>query len=86
MNKTFKQQIKDWWNENKKVIKTGFIFGSIGVIYGFAHGVSATNELWLKGMYAIAADATEGPIEDSEETDDICDANRDLLCVVNSNT
>lgn len=86
MNKTFKQQIIDWWNDNKKVIKTGFIFGSLGVAYGFMHGVSATNELWLKDMYVIAADATEGSIEESGETDDICGTNRDLLHVVNSNT
>lgn len=86
MNKTFKQQIIDWWNDNKKVIKTGFIFGFIGVAYGFTHGVSATNELWLKNMHEIAVDATEELTDESGKTDDICNTDQSLLHVVSSNT
>ena len=87
MNKTFKQQVKDWWNDNKKAIKTGFVFGVLGVAYGFVHGMTATNELWIEHGYTMALDDAEGLTEGSGETDeDICDANRELLHVANSNT
>lgn len=36
--KTFKQQVKDWWNENGRVIKAGIICGALGVAYGFIKG------------------------------------------------
>lgn len=29
--KTFKQQVNDWWQDNKRVIKVGITFGVIGI-------------------------------------------------------
>ena len=47
MKKTFKQQIKDFWNENKRVIKVGLTFGALGFIYGFTKGVVSNEQVWL---------------------------------------
>ena len=47
-NRNWKQEIKDWWNENKTAIKAGFAFGMIGAFAGFAAGVTATDRLWLE--------------------------------------
>ena len=47
-NRNWKQEIKDWWNENESSIKAGFAFGMIGAFAGFAAGMSATDRLWLE--------------------------------------
>lgn len=39
--RNFKQEFKDWWNENKKVIKTGGLCLLIRAFYGFAKGVDS---------------------------------------------
>ena len=39
--RNFKQEFKDWWSENKKVIKTGSLCLLIGAFYGFAKGVDS---------------------------------------------
>lgn len=76
MNKTFKQQVKDWWNDNGNVIKTGFIFGVLGVAYGFVHGMTAANELWIEHGYTMPLDDSEKLTEEFGEADeDICDTN-----------
>lgn len=54
--KTFKQQIKDWWNNNKKVIKVGFMFGVLGVAYGFVKGMATTDKMWLDHGFERALD------------------------------
>ena len=54
--KTFKQQVKDWWQENKRVVKTGITFGVIGIGYGFIKGMTATNDLWLNHGFERAID------------------------------
>lgn len=36
--KTFKQAVKEWWDENGRVIKTGVVCGALGLAYGFIKG------------------------------------------------
>ena len=48
--RNYKQEIKDWWVENRKVIKTGIICGLAGLGYGFIKGVVGTNKSWLNGL------------------------------------
>ena len=40
-------QIKDFWNENKRVIKVGLTFGALGFIHGFSKGVVTNEQVWL---------------------------------------
>ena len=47
-NRNWKQEIKEWWNENKTAIKAGFAFGMLGAFAGFAAGVTVTDRLWLE--------------------------------------
>lgn len=82
-NKTFKQQIKDWWQENKRVIKAGVTFGMLGVAYGFIKGVTITDKMWLDHGFEV----TRCEFEDSDGmhglTEDNCD-DPDLLELVKS--
>lgn len=69
MKKTFKQQIKDFWNENKRVIKVGFTFGALGFIYGFSKGVVTNEQVWLDTLQDSLTNAESssdepGSIED----------------------
>ena len=36
--KTIKQQAKEWWDDNKRVIKTGVVCSALGLAYGFIKG------------------------------------------------
>ena len=55
MNKTFKEQIKEFWEENRRVIKAGFAFGVLGFMYGFSNGMMAEERLWLEHGFERAA-------------------------------
>lgn len=82
-NKTFKQQMKDWWQDNKRVIKAGITFGVLGVAYGFIKGVTTTDKVWLDHGFEM----TRGISDDSDSmhglTDENCD-DPDLLAEVKS--
>lgn len=55
--KTILEQAKNWWNDNKRVIKTGLICGVLGVMYGMVEGCKSQNEMWLKyGFERAGAD------------------------------
>lgn len=56
MKKNFKQEIKNWWNEHKSEIKTGFAVGMIGSFAGFAAGVNATDKLWIDSLSQAASE------------------------------
>lgn len=74
MNKrNWTQEIKDWWNENKAAIKAGITFGAIGMFYGLATGMSATNKLWMDHGFTPATDDFEEPCDEFELTDENCD-------------
>lgn len=73
MKKTFKQQIKDFWNENKRVIKVGITFGALGFIYGFTKGMTAEEKLWLDHGFEKAIDNSETPSDEPGSAEDIRD-------------
>lgn len=35
-------RVKNWWNENGKVVKAGVICGTVGLCYGFFKGITTT--------------------------------------------
>ena len=76
--KTFKQQVKDWWQENKRVIKAGITCGLIGIGYGFIKGMTAANDLWLKHGFERAIDDSDDSSDGFKLTDKNCD-DPDLL-------
>ena len=82
-NKTFKQQIKDWWNDNKRVIKAGIAFGALGVAYGFIKGAGATDRLWLEHGFERAVDDSEDSSDNFGLTEENCD-DPELLEIVKS--
>lgn len=73
MKKTFKQQIKDFWNENKRVIKVGITFGALGFIYGFTKGMTAEEKLWLDHGFERAIDNSETPSDELGLTEENSD-------------
>ena len=70
--KTFKQQIKDWWNDNKRVIKVGIAFGALGVAYGFIKGGAAVDKLWLEHGFERALDDSVAACDDLGLTEENC--------------
>lgn len=64
--KTFKQEVKEWWQENKKAVKAGVICGLAGVAYGFIKGTLTVSNMLMRGdMYVIKP---EDPDWDSDRT------------------
>ena len=53
--RNYKQEIKDWWVENKKVIEAGVVCGLFGVGYGFVKGLSSYEKLWMSLLNKAAA-------------------------------
>lgn len=81
--KTFVQQLKDWWNDNKKVIKVGFTFGVLGVAYGFIKGAAVTDNMWLEHGFERALDESDTTSDKLEMIDEDHD-NPELFEVVES--
>lgn len=71
--KTVGQEIMDWWHENKKIVKTGLICGTVGILYGAVKGAQANNALWLEHGFTPAQDDVEVPCDDLELTNENCD-------------
>lgn len=69
--RNFKQEIKDWWNENKRVIKTGATCLLIGLGYGFIKGLSTSDEMWMKHGFTRAE--AEEPCDEFGLTESNCD-------------
>lgn len=61
--KTFKEQVKDWWQDNKRVIKVGVTCGFIGIMYGFVKGMGASDKLWLEHGFEKAMDNSDLPCD-----------------------
>ena len=64
MDKTFKQKIKDFWNEHKTVIKVGAVFSVLGFIYGAYEGCTATNKIWLDSLTKALDEAKDETVAD----------------------
>ena len=47
-NRNWKQEIKDWWKENKSSITSGFAIGVLGAFAGYAAGMTADELRWYK--------------------------------------
>lgn len=82
-NKTFKQQMKDWWQDNKRVIKAGITFGVLGVAYGFIKGVTTTDKVWLDHGFEMTRSISEDSSDMHGLTAENCD-DPDLLAEVKS--
>lgn len=53
MNRNFKQEIKDWWSENKRVVKVGGVCLLIGAFWGFVKGVACQTNTHLSLLAKI---------------------------------
>lgn len=45
--RNFKQEVKDWWNDNKKVIKVGGVCLLVGAFWGFVKGINCQTNVHL---------------------------------------
>lgn len=80
--RNWKQGIKDWWQENKRVIKTGVACGLAGLAYGFIKGSLTVADMVLRGdMYVQKADPVDWDA-DTGLTEENCD-DPELLELVN---
>lgn len=70
--RNYKQEIKEWWNENKRVIKTGAACLGVGFAWGF---IKAVNQLNGIAITLTAGDKTYGsePCDDLGLTESNCD-------------
>ena len=82
-NKTFKQQMKDWCQDNKRVIKAGITFGMLGVAYGFIKGVTTTDKVWLNHGFEITRSISDDSDGMHGLTEENCD-DAELLEIVKS--
>jgi hypothetical protein len=74
MDKSKKGTVKQFWDENKRVIKTGLVCGGLGIMYGFIKGFGATSELYLKyGTYTLQTETEckDNELEEIVETEKI---------------
>ena len=71
--RNWKQEIKDWWNDNKKVIKAGVVCGLLGIGYGFIKGLTTSNEMWMRHGFTKAEDDVEEPYDELGLTESNCD-------------
>lgn len=71
--RNFKQEIKDWWNENKLAIKTGAICGLLGIGYGFIKGLSTSDKMWMEHGFTKAEAESEESYDELGLTESNCD-------------
>ena len=70
--RNYKQEIKEWWNENKRVIKTGAACIGVGFAWGYIKAVEHLNGI---NITLTAGDKTYGsvPCDDLGLTESNCD-------------
>ena len=71
--KNFKKEIKDWWQDNKRVVKASVVCGFIGIMYGFAKGLSTNEKMWLENGFERAVDDSDLPCDEFGLTEEECD-------------
>ena len=64
--KKFSQVIKEWWQENEKVVKTGIVCGLAGIAYGFIKGTLTVSNMLINGDISVVR--PEEPDWDSDRT------------------
>lgn len=70
--RNFKQEAKDWWNDNKGKVKVGVLCGLAGIGYGFIKGVCAANKTWIDRVNEIGP-FPEEPEDELGLTESNCD-------------
>ena len=82
--KTFGEEVKEWWHDNKKVIKAGIICGLAGFAYGFIKATNTLSNMMIKGD--ITVEKPEKIDWDAEEINlDECD-DPELVELINLET
>ena len=81
--RNFKQEVKDWWNNNKGYIKVGITCGLIGIGYGFIKGVTTTDKLWMNTLRETVDQTLEESNEEFVLDESNCD-DPELLELVRS--
>lgn len=81
--RNFKQEVKDWWNNNKGYIKVGITCGLIGIGYGFIKGVTTTDKLWMNTLRETVDQTLEESSDEFELNESNCD-DPELLELVRS--
>lgn len=71
--KNFKRELKDWWQDNKRVIKAAVTFGVIGIGYGFIKGMGASNKMWIEHGYKQEYEDSDLPSDELGLTEANCD-------------
>lgn len=71
IRRNYKQEIKDWWVEHRKEVKTGLICGLVGLGYGFIKGMSASDKLWINGLSNAIKEGSSG--DNDGLTEENCD-------------
>ena len=62
--KNLGEQVKDWWHENKKVIKVGATIGLVGFIYGMFVGHSGACKIFARNGYGHTENEFDLPCDD----------------------
>ena len=81
--RNFRQEVKDWWNDNKGYIKVGITCGLIGIGYGFIKGVTTTDKLWMTTLRETVDQTLEESSDEFELNESNCD-DPELLELVRS--
>ena len=81
--RNFRQEVKDWWNDNKGYIKVGITYGLIGIGYGFVKGVTTTDKLWMNTLRETVDQTLEESSDEFELNESNCD-DPELLELVRS--
>lgn len=70
--RNYKQEVKDWWNDNKRVIKAGGLCLLIGAFYGFVKGINAgeSSRMKLIDMIPSRNDEQDTFVYDETTVDD----------------
>ena len=87
--KTFKQEVKEWWDENGRVIKTGLVCGFIGFSYGFIKATMTLSDMMLKGdISVVRPESPDYDSDDFEYTEDNVDDPQllELIRIENENS
>lgn len=80
--KTLNQEIKEWWQENKKAIKAGVVCGLAGIAYGFIKGTLTVSNMLINGDISIMRPEKTDWDTDMTLTEENCD-DPELLELVN---
>ena len=79
--KTLNQEVKEWWQENKKAIKAGIVCGLAGIAYGFIKGTLTVSNMLINGDITVMRPDKTDWDTDTTLTEENCD-DPDLMVAV----